>query len=478
MKQSILSLYLLSSTASAWNVGPSPSNRQQNQVLPKRSAVAIPLDIPTSVENDVFKKEIMTPKSTLAPEDAWIANLDYEAFRNDVNALGKELLQETGEADVQHLNKIVQWRDIAGAVGLATIWMPPNPVTVAALSTWIYSSWTMIGHHVCHGGYNRVDAGKFKSRNFALGVVNRVKDWLDAMLPEAWNVEHNRLHHYRLSESKDPDLVQRNLEFLRSSPLPMPAKYAVVAFFLPIWKWFYYSPNTYKELKISEWNKEGRELPKDFNPEEAATIVSLLDPSRAGLRQVVNPVQFFIEALGPLLLARFIAIPAMLALIPGVGGSLALNALINLVLADFLTNIHAFITIVTNHAGEDLYTFDDCVKPKTGSFYVRQIVASANYAAGSDAVDFSHGWLNYQIEHHVWPDLSMLQYQRAAPKLKAICEKHGVPYIQESVFERLRKTVDIMIGKTTMREFPTEYEPPKDKTTTVTWTSTNGAIDG
>jgi hypothetical protein len=72
----------------------------------------------------------------------------------------------------------------------------------------------------------------------------------------------------------------------------------------------------------------------------------------------------------------------------------------------------------------------------------------------------------------------MLQYQRAAPKLKAVCEKHGVPYIQESVFERLRKTVDIMIGKTTMREFPTQYEPAKDKTATVTWTSTNGAIDG
>ena len=74
----------------------------------------------------------------------------------------------------------------------------------------------------------------------------------------------------------------------------------------------------------------------------------------------------------------------------------------------------------------------------------------------------------------------MLQYQRGAPKLKEICDKHGVPYIQESVFERLRKTVDIMIGKTTMRPFPTQYEPAKDKAgkAGVTWKSDEGAIEG
>ncbi|MFT5434070.1 MAG: fatty acid desaturase, partial [Myxococcota bacterium] len=58
---------------------------------------------------------------------------------------------------------------------------------------------------------------------------------------------------------------------------------------------------------------------------------------------------------------------------------------------------------------------------------------------------------NYQIEHHVWPDLSMLQYQRVQPSLKALCEEFGVPYAQESVFKRLRKTLDIMTGGETMR---------------------------
>ena len=44
------------------------------------------------------------------------------------------------------------------------------------------------------------------------------------------------------------------------------------------------------------------------------------------------------------------------------------------------------------------------------------------------------------------------------------CDMHGVTYIQESVLERFRKTVDIMVGRTPMRAFPDEYEPKKDKT--------------
>jgi len=334
-----------------------------------------------------------------------------------------------------------------------------------------------------HGGYNRVDAGGFNSRGFALGsLVQRVKDWLDWMHPEAWNIEHNRLHHYRLNEEKDPDLVQRNLDWLRDDPrFPLAMKYATVAFFMPIWKWFYYAPNTYKEMRMAEMKKEGETLPESFDSNKALTVPDLFEMGEVGkvTRKVVNPVALFKNVLGPFFFFRFVALPAPLLAIPGVGPALFGHAVANLVLAELLTNVHAFITIVTNHAGEDLYTFDDAVKPKTPSFYVRQIVGSANYATGTDLVDFSHGWLNYQVEHHVWPDLSMLQYQKGAPQLKAICEKYGVPYVQESVFERLRKTVDIMIGKTTMRRFPTEYEPAKDKAGAkgVQWKSTNGAID-
>ena len=334
-------LLALSSTATAaFNVG-------RSNHLPLTGgtrAVSVPIDVPISTPEEKQPNAIESDTTLLLdPKDEWIAKLDYDAFSKDVTDLGKQLLKETGDADVKHLNKIVQWRNIAAIIGLSTVWTTPNPVTIVALSTWTYSSWTMVAHHVCHGGYNRVDAGRFNSRRFGLGFVNRCIDWLDWMQPEAWNIEHNRLHHYSLNQVEDPDLVQRNIEFVRGANVPIFFKYMVVAFFLPVWKWYYYAPNTFKELKTNEWIKAGRKLPDGYDPKEAITVVSLLDPTRKGIREIVNPIDFIVNCVGPQL-GRCIAIPSALALIPGVGSTLAMHALINLVLAELLTNVHSFIT--------------------------------------------------------------------------------------------------------------------------------------
>jgi len=321
---------------------------------------------------------------------------------------------------------------------------------------------------LCHGGYNRVDAGKFHSRGFAMGTVRqRISDWCDWMLPEAWNVEHNRLHHYHLGEPLlDPDLVENNLQDLRDMKIPLLLKYVAAAALIPVWKWYYYAPNTFKELQIVKWRTEGKTLPPNFKPEEALTVLNMILPqteSGKAMRNLVHPITFISKVLAPFLVTRFLLLPAPLLLIPGIGPSLFKNAIVNLVLAELLTNVHAFLTIVTNHAGADLYKFDDQIKPRSSAFYVRQIVSSVNYNTGNDRLDFLHGWLNYQIEHHVWPDLSMLQYQRGAPKLKAICKKYKVPYVQENVWKRTIKTLDIMVGKTSMMVFPTHLEPAIDK---------------
>jgi fatty acid desaturase len=127
-----------------------------------------------------------------------------------------------------------------------------------------------------------------------------------------------------------------------------------------------------------------------------------------------------------------------------------LSVLINSVLAELLTNVHAFVTIVPNHAGEDLYRFEDRTHSRA-DFYLRQVLGSTNYRCGGDLVDIMHGWLNYQIEHHLWPDMSLLQYRRAQPKVREICERHGVPYVQESVWRRCRKAVAIMVGDASLR---------------------------
>ena len=53
------------------------------------------------------------PSIRLDSQDAWIEQLDYDGFAKEVASLGKELQQNTGQADVDHLKKIVYWRNIA-----------------------------------------------------------------------------------------------------------------------------------------------------------------------------------------------------------------------------------------------------------------------------------------------------------------------------------------------------------------------------
>merc|ERR1712151_605575 len=227
----------------------------------------------------------------------------------------------------------------------------------------------------------------------------------------------------------------RNMKNIRDANIPMALKYLVVGFFMGTWKWTYYAPNTYKELRIKEFRKEDqKKLEKYMN-----------DP-KYDLHGPYFFYRFFILPLPWLLIGNYLNAETAM--------SMYYNAMATLFLADVVENIHTFIIIATNHAGNDLYKFSSHCKPKSGMFFMRQVISSANYAAGTDLVDFAHGFLNYQIEHHIWPDLSMKSYQRAMPLVKELCDFHNIPYIQESVFVRLKKTVDIMIGKTSMREFP------------------------
>jgi len=50
----------------------------------------------------------------------------------------------------------------------------------------------------------------------------------------------------------------------------------------------------------------------------------------------------------------------------------------------------------------------------------------------------------------------MLAYRRVQPKVKALCAKYGVPYVQEGVFTRFRKMLAVAVGDRVM---------PRGKTT-------------
>ena len=113
------------------------------------------------------------------------------------------------------------------------------------------------------------------------------------MLVEAWNVEHNQLHHYHLGEIEDPDLVEHNLAFLRVSSMAKPLKYLAVSVMACIWKWWYYSPNTYKVLtRINKRREGGEAKPSTQQGKAQAAALESHDPA------TIHPLWFIPVALG------------------------------------------------------------------------------------------------------------------------------------------------------------------------------------
>jgi fatty acid desaturase len=352
--------------------------------------------------------------------------VDLEAFLRDIRALKKEIRADLGPDDLAHLEKMERWGRTATAIGLLTAWMGPNPLSVGGLALGRSVNW-MLMHHIGHRGYDRVPGVKPRhtSRVFAKGW-RRWLDWPDWIHPAAWCHEHNVLHHSFTGEADDPDQFERNTEWVDA--LPRPVRWGLLAGLTLTWRATYYAPGT-----MREWMHKGGRT-----------------PSRAAVRRAV-----LTRCVLPYAATQFGVLPALF--LP-LGPFAVASALVNSVLADLVTNAHTFLVVGPNHAGDDLYRFEDRPGGKA-EWYWRQVVGSTNYATGGDLLDFAHLWLNYQIEHHLFPDIPMLQYRKAQPKVRAICEKHGIPYTQQSVWKRFAKMARVFVGDEKMPRAVSREEP-------------------
>lgn len=393
--------------------------------------------------SEPWHDEATQPHAPLGP-------IDLPAFSADLEALHARLRADVGAADLSHLLRMERWGRICTLAGYATAWMFPNPLAALLIAIGNVARWCIVAHHVLHRGYDAVPAvpGRLRSCEFAQGW-RRFLDWPDWMYPPAWMHEHNQLHHYHTGQQDDPDMVERNSWITRLKVLPRPLKWQLIGFFMVSWKWVYYAPNTLWALREPQRLRALGGAPGDRarlpTPRNAWRVVApgerlLLPITRCGL-------EFYLRCLLPYAAFRFGLVPALF--LP-LGVEALWAVLLTSLMAELLANIHSFLLIAPNHAGDDVHRFDGGTRGRA-EFQLQQVMGSVNYTGGTDLRDFLQGYLNYQIEHHLWPDLPALKYRNAAPEVKRICRRHGVPYIEESVFVRVRKMLAIMVGDSSMR---------------------------
>ncbi len=369
-------------------------------------------------------------------------DVNQEQLQQDIDAIKATIGNPTWE-DYQHLLKLELWGRMCTVSGSILVIIAAY-FALSGLAFWTValiaaillgvgnvSRWANVTHPILHGAYDKIPniPYRYTKAGYARGW-RRYWHWLDWIKPEAWEYEHNIMHHYHLGERDDPDNVEKNLQWLIQSRVPMWLRYIIIYAFAGTWKFTYYAPNT---LLILE-NKERR---KRKEPEANSYEYSPFTK---------NGLELWKHYMLPYSVIKFILIP--LLFLP-FGMSAVFGTLIIFLLAEFFANLHSFLVIVPNHSAEDIYMFSEPHQSQ-GEFYLRQIMGSVNYHTGSDFIDFLHGFLNYQIEHHLFPNMPQSFYQKMQPITKKICQKHNLEYRQESVFKRIVMSIDLMVGKTTL----------------------------
>ncbi|KAI0052450.1 fatty acid/sphingolipid desaturase [Auriscalpium vulgare] len=85
-----------------------------------------------------------------------------------------------------------------------------------------------------------------------------------------------------------------------------------------------------------------------------------------------------------------------------------------------------------NHNGRTVLTKEEWDTSKFG-FFELQVRTSRDICSGVVG-DWFSGALNQQVTHHMFPRMPRSRYRSIQPQVKALCEKHGIPYHQTGFF--------------------------------------------
>src|SRR2546423_1471396 len=100
-----------------------------------------------------------------------------------------------------------------------------------------------------------------------------------------------------------------------------------------------------------------------------------------------------------------------------------------------LFGLYLGCSFAPNHKGMPILAADDRT-----DFLRRQVLTSRNVRGGW-FVDLALGALNYQIEHHLFPNMPRPNLRRAQPVVRAFCPERGVPYVETTLLRSYAEAI-------------------------------------
>ena len=219
-----------------------------------------------------------------------------------------------------------------------------------------------------------------------------------------WRIQHNILHHtYTNIEGLDHDLEAGSL--LRFSPN---SKHYFMHKFQHVYAWFLYGMLTLR------WS-----FTSDFLAVIKYEKMGLLKKEKLTLKQALIQVTLYKIFYFGLVIALPIAM-----------GLPVLHVVLGFFLMHFIAGLSLSVIFQLAHVMGELH-FPSAVTDEKmeNSWAEHQLKATANFSPKSFMVNWFVGGLNHQIEHHLFPHISHVHYQKIAPLVRKTAEEFGLPYL-------------------------------------------------
>ena len=380
----------------------------------------------------------MTAAATIQAQETTATLADtllYDQIEQEFEAIKQRYRQKLGAKDVAYIKGLRRKSRIFEAIGRGLLWISPEPITFSAgvFFVWLHRNIEAIeiGHNVLHGQYDYFpEIPEFHSRNFK---------WKAPIDEEGWRREHNAQHHVHTNVyEKDPDLNHGILRTNDLVPWNKTHLYQVPAYLFAAYPTMLYRFNA-QNLGFSQEYREQ-------NFPTANVGYALIDRAGASSKDMTKRHRLSVFRV---VFKEYIVFPA-LALLTGFS---FFKVLLGNLIADMVNNYWIGLTIQATHFTEPLQS-EQAINHK-GHWYLSQLASSVNFK-GSRRMSILWGHLNYQIEHHLFPDIPSHHYPDMAKEVKAVCAKYGITYKCNPSWGRAIKNYLSVLWK---YSFPTPAAP-------------------
>lgn len=327
------------------------------------------------------------------------------AFGEEIDAIGRRAKARVGVEDVQRVKRLHRFSRAMEVAGRVLIHVSMEPVTfafgVAALFIHKQLQATEIGHTALHGAYDGLEnAQPFQSKTYV---------WDTPIDEESWRAGHNVKHHGNTNVAgKDPDVHFGLIRLTEHTPhsaknrLQLPFALGVL---FPSFAFF------------MNWHFTGLH-DVFFDNGQPEKLDVLPDRSRAS---VLLAVRRSLRKYVPYYFKNYVFFPAL-------AGPFFWKVLLGNVLAETLRDLYSAATIFCGHVGDETSAYPHGTRPSgKGEWYAMQVEATNNFSV-SRPLSVLCGGLDYQIEHHLFPQLPPERLREVAPEVLAACERHGIRY--------------------------------------------------